>query len=169
VRPVDGLIADIHADRLPSVSWVTPRFQLSDHPPYSTCYGENWTTKVVDAIMRSPMWKDTAIFLTWDDYGGFYDHVAPPQVDGFGLGFRVPMIVISPYAKQGFVDHTVGEFSSVVRFVEDNWGLSPMTRRDRKAHDLREAFDFHHAPRPADPLPLRTDCTGPVWKPAPGG
>ena len=169
VRPVDGLIADIRADRLPPVTWVTPRFQLSDHPPYSTCYAENWTTKVVDAIMQSPMWKDTAIFLTWDDYGGFYDHVAPPQVDGFGFGFRVPMIVISPYAKQGFVDHTVGEFSSVLRFMEENWGLSPMTRRDRKARDLHEAFAFHRAARPPDRLPLRTDCTGPIWKPAPGG
>jgi len=168
-RPVDDLLADVRADRLPAVSWVTPRFELSDHPPYSICYGENWTTKVVDAIMRSPMWKDTAIFLTWDDYGGFYDHVAPPQVDGFGLGFRVPMIVISPYARAGVVDHTVGEFSSVVRFVEENWGLRPMTHRDRRAHDLHEAFDFRAEPRPPQPLPLRTDCTGPVWKPAPGG
>jgi phospholipase C len=169
MRPVDGLVADIQANRLPPVTWVTPRFQLSDHPPYSTCYGENWTTKVVNAIMKSPIWKDTVIFLTWDDYGGFYDHVAPPQVDGFGFGFRVPMIVISPYAKQGFVDHTVGEFSSVLRFMEENWGLSPMTRRDRNAQDLREAFDFHQAPRPPAPLPLRTDCTGAVWKLAPGG
>jgi phospholipase C len=90
-------------------------------------------------------------------------------VDGFGLGFRVPMIVISPYARTGFVDHTVGEFSSVVRFVEENWGLRPMTHRDRRADDLHEAFDFHADPRPARPLPLRTDCIGPVWKPAPGG
>src|SRR2546427_2469954 len=132
MRPVDGLVADIRANRLPPVTWVTPRFQLSDHPPYSMCYGENWTTLVVDAIMRSPIWRNTAIFLTWDDYGGFYDHVMPPQVDGLGLGLRVPMIVISPYAKEGYVDHTLGEFSSVVRFVEDNWGLAPMTRRDRR-------------------------------------
>jgi phospholipase C len=169
MRPVDGLLTDIRENRLPPVTWVTPRFELSDHPPYSMCYGENWTTRVVNAIMQSPMWKDTAIFLTWDDYGGFYDHVAPPQVDGFGFGIRVPMIVISPYARRGFVDHTLGEFSSVVRFVEENWGLAQLTRRDRNARDLREAFDFNASPRPPDPLPLRTDCTGPIWKPAPGG
>jgi phospholipase C len=169
MRPVDGLLTDIRENRLPPVTWVTPRFELSDHPPYSMCYGENWTTRVVNAIMQSPMWKDTAIFLTWDDYGGFYDHVAPPQVDGFGFGFRVPTIVISPYAKHGFVDHTLGEFSSVVRFIEENWGLFQLTHRDRNARDLREAFDFNASPRPPDPLALRTDCTGPIWKPAPGG
>jgi phospholipase C len=169
VRPVDGLLSDIRENRLPPVTWVTPRYQLSDHPPYSICHGETWTTQVVNAIMRSPIWKNTAIFLTWDDYGGFYDHVAPPQVDGFGFGFRVPLIVISPYAKRGFVDHSLGEFSSVVRFVEDNWGLSRLTLRDRRANDLREAFDFAHPTRPAKPLPVRTDCKGPIWTPIPGG
>jgi phospholipase C len=169
MRPVDGLVTDIRENRLPPVTWVTPRFELSDHPPYSMCYGENWTTRVVNAIMQSPMWRDTAIFLTWDDYGGFYDHVAPPQVDGFGFGIRVPMIVISPYARRGFVDHTLGEFSSVVRFIEENWGLSQLTHRDRNARDLREAFNFQASPRPPDPLTLRTDCTGPIWKHAPGG
>jgi len=169
MRPVDGLVADIRANRLPPVTWVTPRFELSDHPPYSMCYGENWTTRVVDAIMRSSMWNSTAIFLTWDDYGGFYDHVRPPRVDGFGLGFRVPLIVISPYAKRGFVDHTLGEFSSVVRFVEDNWGVGRLTRRDRRARDLHEAFDFDAGPRRPDPLPVRTDCRGPMWGQLPGG
>jgi phospholipase C len=166
MRPVDDLLRDIRADRLPPVTWITPRFELSDHPPYSMCYGENWTTKVVDAIMNRPMWKTTAIFLTWDDYGGFYDHVAPPQVDMFGFGFRVPLIVISPYSKTGYVDHTVGEFSSVLRFMEDNWGLRQLTERDRMGNDLRGAFAFGKQPRAPDPLPLRTDCKGPIWKPA---
>ncbi len=165
VYPVDQVIRDIRQGRLPPVTWITPRFELSEHPDFNFCYGENWSTKVIDAIMNSPMWKDTAIFLTWDDYGGFYDHVPPPQIDGFGLGFRVPLLVISPFAKRGFVDHTLCEFSSVLRFVEDNLGLSPLTRRDRRAHDLSEAFDFHQSPRPPDPLPLRTDCRGPIWKP----
>ena len=79
---------------------------------------------MIDAIMRSPMWKDTAIFLTLDDYGGFYDHVPPPQVDDFGFGIRVPMLVMSPYAREGVVSGELGEFSSVLRFIEDNWGLN---------------------------------------------
>ncbi len=167
IRGVDDLVRDIDDDRLPPVTWVTPRFELSEHPEYNFCYGENWTTKVIDAIMQSPMWKDTAIFLTWDDYGGFYDHVRPVRVDRFGFGIRVPMLIISPYARQGFVDHTRGEFSSVLRFIEDNWGLSRLTHRDRRANDLSEAFDFTQSPRPPDPQPLRTDCKGPVWSPPP--
>ena len=164
IFPVDGLVRDVRDGRLPPVTWVTPRFPLSDHPEYSMCWGENWTTRIVNAIMRSPMWKDTAIFITWDDYGGFYDHVPPPQVDGFGFGIRVPLLVISPYAKQGYVDHTLGEFSSILRFIEDNWGLTQLTHRDRDALNLSEAFDFSQSPRAPDPLPLRApDCQGPQF------
>src|SRR5439155_19194774 len=99
--------------------------------------------------------------------GGFYDHVAPPQVDRFGLGIRVPFLVISPYARQGVVDHHRGDFSSVLRFIEDNWGLPQLTRRDREATNLSYDFDFSQSPRPPDPRPLRTDCTGPVFSPPP--
>ena len=110
------------------------------------------------------MWKDTAIFLTWDDYGGFYDHVPPPQVDDFGFGIRVPMIVLSPYAKEGHVSSELGEFSSVLRFIEDNWYLSPyLTHRDREATPMLSAFDFDQEPRAPEPLPLRTDCEGPKF------
>ena len=164
---VDGLIGDIRNGLLPPVTWVTPRFELSDHPEYSICQGQNWSTRVIDAIMNSPMWKDTAIFLTWDDYGGFYDHVPPPQVDAFGFGIRVPLLVISPYARTGYVDHTLGEFSSVLRFVEDNWGLSQLTERDTNARNLSEAFDFSQTPRPPDPQPVRTDCPGPKFPDGP--
>ena len=161
-------MSDIRAGRLPPVTWITPRYQLSDHPEYSLCWGENWTTQVIDAIMRSPMWKDTAIFLTWDDWGGFYDHVAPPQVDRFGLGMRVPLLILSPYARQGYIDHSTGEFSSVLRFIEDNWGLPQLTKRDRRAGNLHEDFDFTQRPRPADPRPQRTDCVGNAFaKPPP--
>jgi phospholipase C len=167
VFPVDHLLADIHDGRLPPVTWVTPRFALSEHPEYNLCHGENWTTRVIDAIMQSPWWKNTAIFLTWDDWGGFYDHVAPPQVDRFGLGIRVPLLVLSPYAKRSYIDHRTAEFSSVVRFIEDNWGLPHLTLRDRAADDLSEGFDFAQRPRAPDPLPERTDCRGPVWSPPP--
>ncbi|MFN2544455.1 MAG: alkaline phosphatase family protein [Actinomycetota bacterium] len=166
IFPVDNLEQDIEDGRLPPVTWITPRFQVSDHPEYNFCHGENWSTGVIDTIMRSPMWKDTAIFLTWDDWGGFYDHVRPPQVDRFGFGFRVPFLVISPYAKTGFIDHGNGEFSTVLRFIEANWGLSPLTKRDARAGNLSQDFDFAQPPRQPDPLPLRTDCRGPVWAPA---
>jgi phospholipase C len=164
---VDHLVEDIGANRLPPVTWVTPRFALSEHPEYNFCWGENWTTTIVNAVMRSDMWKDTAIFVTWDDWGGFYDHVPPPQVDDMGFGIRVPLLLISPYAKQGYVWHSPGEFSTVLRFIEDNWGLSQLTHRDREAASLADAFDFTQAPRAPEPLPLRRDCVGSVFKPPP--
>jgi phospholipase C len=164
VFPVQQVMRDIKQGRLAPVTWITPQFALSEHPEYNFCYGENWSTGVIDAIMRSPMWKSTAIFLTWDDWGGFYDHLAPPQIDKFGLGIRVPFMVISPYAKKGFIDHGHGEFSDVLRFMEDNWGLPQLTKRDREAGNLSQDFDFDRPPRPADPRPLRTDCKGNPFK-----
>lgn len=152
---VDGLVRDIEDGRLPSVTWVTPRFELSDHPEWSMCLGESWTTRVVNAIMRSRAWKDTAIFITWDDWGGFYDHVAPRQVDQVGFGIRVPLLVIGPYARQGVVLSQEGEFSSILRFIEDNWALTQLTQRDRAADNLSGAFDFQQEPREPEPLPLR--------------
>ena len=164
IRPVDDVMRDIAADRLPPVTWVTPRFQLSQHPEYNFCWGQNWTISVIDQIMKSPAWKDTAIVLTWDDFGGFYDHVPPVRVDDFGLGIRVPAMIISPYTKQGYVDSTQYEFSSVLRFIEDNWSLRPyLTKRDANAADLMNAFDFSQAPREPLLQPLRTDCKGSIW------
>jgi phospholipase C len=115
--------------------------------------------------MESPMWEDTAIFITWDDWGGFYDHVPPPQLDEFGLGIRVPLLVISPYAKRGYIDSEVGEFSSILRFIEDNWKVGQLTHRDLMARNMTQVFDFTQEPREPDPLPLREDCEGPVWDP----
>jgi phospholipase C len=163
VFPVDQVTRDIGAGSLASVSWIMPRFQLSDHPGSNFCYGENWATQVINTLMKSPSWKSTAVFLTWDEWGGFYDHVKPPTVDHFGYGFRVPLIVLSPYAKQGYVDHRTGEFDSMLKFIEDNWGLVPLTSRDANAPSLANAFDFSQTPTKPDPLPLRTDCHGPKW------
>jgi phospholipase C len=159
VHPVDNLVADIQAAQLPAVTWVTPVFGQSDHPKFqsSLCEGESWATEVINAIMQSPMWPETAIFLTWDEWGGFYDHVPPPQVDEFGLGIRVPLLTISPYAKEGEVDKNQGEFCSFMRFIEDNWSLPSLTERDANAGSLESAFDFDQSPRPPEPLPLR-DC-----------
>src|SRR2546423_1275113 len=168
VFPVQQVVSDIRQGRLVPVTWITPQFAYSEHPEYNFCYGENWSTRVIDAIMKSRMWKNTAIFLTWDEWGGFYDHVVPKQIDRFGLGIRVPFMVISPYAKAGFIDHRRGEFSSVLRFIEDNWHLPHLTKRDQEASDLKEAFDFRRAPRPPDPRALRTDCRGnPFARPPP--
>jgi phospholipase C len=157
VYGVDQLIPDITAGHLPPVTWVTPAFWLSDHPDASLCYGENWTTEVVNAIMNGPMWKDTAVFISWDDWGGFYDHVAPPK----GLGFRVPVMTISPYAKRGYIDKTQGDFSSILRFIEHNWGLDPLTKGEpNPGNDMTQNFNFKQTPLAADPLPTRHDCQG---------
>jgi phospholipase C len=164
IFPVDNFVADVEDGRLAPVTWVTPRYELSEHPEWSFCHGENWTTEIVNAVMESEFWKDTAIFLTWDDYGGFYDHVPPPQVDRFGFGFRVPLLTISPYAKRGYIDSQVGEFSSVLRFIEDNWGLSQLTHRDRDAFNLGYAFDFEQRPRKPLVVPLREDCEGEAFR-----
>jgi phospholipase C len=163
-RPVDQVITDIEKDDLPSVTWITPRFELSDHPPWSTCFAHNYVTSVVNALMRSPSWKHTALFITWDEWGGFYDHVAPPKVDPIGLGFRVPTLVISPYAKKGYIDDAQGEFSSPLKFIADNWGLSYLTPRIRDTHNFAHVFDFKGKPRPPDPLPPVTNCEGSPFK-----
>jgi phospholipase C len=160
VRPVDTVLGDIAAERLPAVTWITPRFEVSDHPPWSSSHAHNWVTKIVNSIMRSSMWDSTAIFLTWDEWGGFYDHVVPPKVDQVGMGIRVPMLVISPYAKRGFIDSEEGEFTSPLRFIDDNWGLPHLTPRIANTHNFSQAFDFKRKPRPPDPRPIKKDAVG---------
>ncbi|MGA9161643.1 MAG: alkaline phosphatase family protein [Actinomycetota bacterium] len=161
IRSVDRLPADIRAGRLPAVTWVTPRFELSDHPPESTCFAHNWLTGVVNAIMESDDWEHTALFLTWDEWGGFYDHVPPPEVDHIGFGFRVPTLLISPYARKGYVDHAEAEFSTPLKFIEDNWGLPYLTQRIQRTHNFEHAFAFGRNPRTdARPLPQIANCYG---------
>jgi phospholipase C len=153
-RSVGNIVTDIHKEALPPVTWITPRFELSDHPPWNSGFSHNWVTDIVNALMASPMWEHTALFITWDEWGGFYDHVAPKPVDDVGLGFRVPMLVLSPYARKGYVDDAIGEFSTPLRFVADNWGLPYLTDRIRKTHNFEHVFDFSKPPRkPAGPFP----------------
>jgi phospholipase C len=147
---------DALTGNLPAVAWLTAPNEKTEHPNYSTCYGENWTVDKINAIMQGPDWGSTAIFLTWDDFGGFYDHVAPPQIDNFGLGPRVPMIIISPYATAGVITHTVYEFSSVLRFIEEIFNLPALKTRDVTANDMMDAFDFTQKPLPPVVLPQRT-------------
>ncbi|HYG70666.1 MAG TPA: alkaline phosphatase family protein [Actinomycetota bacterium] len=153
IRPIDRIVTDIRAGALPSVTWATPRFELSDHPPQSTCFTQNWVADIVNALIESDAWESTAVFLTWDEWGGFYDHVEPPEVDDIGLGFRVPMLVLSPYARRGYVDDAEGEFSTPLKFIEDNWGLPYLTPRIERTHNFEHVFDFSRNPR-RDPRPI---------------
>ncbi|HXJ62878.1 MAG TPA: alkaline phosphatase family protein [Actinomycetota bacterium] len=169
IRDVAGIVADIRAGQLPSVTWVTPRYEFSDHPPYSTIWAQNWAATVINAVMRSPAWRSTAIFVTWDEWGGLYDPVAPPVVDALGLGVRVPMLVISPWANAGMIDHEVGEFSTPHRFIADNFGLDHLSDRVRNTHNFEHVFDFGRASKDLlapDPLPLLRP--GPLPPEAPG-
>ena len=139
--------ADAKSGHLPSVSWLMPPGEYSEHPPGSVCEGENWTVSVLNAVMQGPDWNSTVVFITWDDFGGFYDHMAPPQVDQFGLGPRVPLLIISPYAKSGYVSHTVYDHTSVLKFIETRYGLQPLTSRDAAASNMLDSFDFAQAPQ----------------------
>ncbi|MGI8824975.1 MAG: phospholipase C [Chloroflexota bacterium] len=147
---------DALAGKLPKVSWLVEPGPVSDHPPASICAGENWTVRQINAIMRNPQeWAHTIIILTWDDFGGFYDHVNPPAGRNaqIGYGFRVPAIIISPYSRPGFVDHTTYSFSSMLKLVERWLHLPPLTRLDGRSHDLSNSLDFSR--KPAPPLLLR--------------
>ena len=128
--PEKNIFDDISDGSLPAVSWVIPDGQNSDHSSFAKLdTGPSWVAQVVNAVGQSQYWDSTAIVVVWDDWGGWYDHVPPPQLDYAGLGFRVPMLVISPYAKTGYVSHTQYEFGSIVKFVEDVYGLSRLERR----------------------------------------
>jgi phospholipase C len=159
VRLDTKFAADAKAGRLPAVSYLVSNVLDSEHPPQSVCRGENWTVRQLNALMQGPDWKSSVVFLSYDDFGGFYDHVAPPRSDVFGFGPRVPLLVISPFAKPGFVDHTTYEFSSFLRFIEERYGFEPLSERDAAADNMANAFDFSQRPLP--PLILQPrDCAG---------
>ena len=164
---------------LPAVSWIAPNGRVSEHPPALITAGQTYVTGLINAIMRSPDWNSTAIFLTWDDWGGFYDNLDPPRVDENGYGLRVPGLVISPYAKRGYIDHQILSFDAYLKFIEDDFldgqRLNPKTDgRPDPRPDVREDapelgnlvkdFDFAQRPRPPLILPLnpKTDLIKPV-------
>jgi phospholipase C len=166
VRPPSEFVQDVRRGEMPEVSWIVPDESFNEHPGAgkSTCAGENWTVHQVNTIMKSEYWESTAIVVVWDDFGGFYDPVAPPQVDIMGLGPRTPALIISPYTVAGdnpdggAVDDTTYEFSSVLAFIERVFELDPMTKRDRDADPLSGAFDFENPNFDKMVLPLREDC-----------
>jgi phospholipase C len=177
IQPVDDFYAAAKAGTLPAVSFVVPSAEVSEHPPAPVSFGQSYVTSLINAVMSSPNWDSTAIFLTWDDWGGFYDHVVPPSVDKNGYGLRVPGIVISPYARSGYVDHQVLSFDAYDKFIEDDFlggqRLDPHTdgrpdpRPDVRENqpilgDLLSDFNFNQPPRPPVIQPVHpvTTLTG---------
>jgi phospholipase C len=158
VAPYGQFVDDAVSGSLPQVTWLIPDLDVSDHPQSKAgvCAGENWTVEQINAIMQGPDWPTTAIVLTWDDFGGFYDHVPPPAADQFGYGPRVPLLVISPYVKEGRVSHTVYEFASILQLIETRYNLKPLTTRDAVANSLLDMFDFTQTPAPPLIRPLRS-------------
>ena len=138
-----------------------PAFDDSEHPPALAQKGMWYVTTLISALMKSAYWKDSVVFLTWDDYGGFYDHVPPPEVDAFGYGPRVPALVISPYAKQGYISHYVYDFTSILKFIEQRFRLSHLTARDLRANGMADCFDFEQ--QPLSPLILPVPSHLPQW------
>jgi phospholipase C len=161
--PYAQFLTDAQKGNLPAFSWLVPPGNVSDHPPSSVCAGENWTVQQLNAIMQGPDWNSTVVFLTWDDFGGFFDHVAPPSVDIYGLGPRVPFIIISPYALPNHISTTQYEFSSVLKFAEERFNLPNLGQRDANPNlnDLTDSFDFTQTPLPPLVLSPRTPCPPP--------
>jgi phospholipase C len=169
IEPLHHFYRALSNHALPAVSWIVPNERVSEHPPSLTTNGQTYVTGLINSIMRSKDWTSTAIFLAWDDWGGFYDHVKPPVVDGQGYGLRVPALVISPYAKQGYIDHQTLSFDAYLKFIEDDFlhgqRLDPRTDgRPDPRPDVRENakilgnlandFNFHQKPLPPLILPL---------------
>jgi phospholipase C len=170
IQSIEGFYDDARAGTLPAVSWVIPNAKVSEHPPASIGVGQAYVTTLINSIMRSPDWSSTAIFLTWDDWGGFYDHVVPPAVDQNGYGLRVPGLVISPYARAGYIDHQVLSHDAYLKFIENDFlegeRLNPATDgRPDSRPDVRESEpilgnlekDFNFEQPPAPPFILPTD------------
>jgi phospholipase C len=177
IRSLDDYFTAAQTGELPQVSWIAPSDADSEHPPESVHQGQAYVTAIINAAMKSPDWDSTAIFLSWDDWGGFYDHVVPPAVDDNGYGLRVPSIVISPYAKAGYIDHQDLSSDAYLKFIEDDFlggaRLDPATDgRPDPRPDVREDasilgnlvndFDFNQAPRAPVLLPTNPSSDSPT-------
>ena len=170
ITDVTNFYKDLKNGSLPAVSWITPSGQNSEHPPALLSSGQAWTASLIDAVMKSPDWSSTVILLSWDDWGGFYDNIVPPHVDENGYGLRVPGLVISPYAKKGYIDHQVLSHDAYVKFIEDiflnDQRIDPATdgRPDRRPTvredvsilgNLLNDLDFTQKPLPPLILPIK--------------
>jgi phospholipase C len=137
---------DLQEGTLPAVSFIV-NYGASEHPPGDLALGQRLVRSMVNGLMASPAWKDSAFLYTYDDWGGWYDHVRPPRVDAYGYGFRVPALLVSPYARRGHVDHTQLDQTAGIKFIEENWGLAPLGPRDAAAKTITGALDFSSPPR----------------------
>ncbi|HLY03058.1 MAG TPA: alkaline phosphatase family protein [Candidatus Cybelea sp.] len=157
--PETNIFNDISGGTLASMSWVIPDLKDSDHPSNGSDTGPSWVASLVNAIGESSYWQTTAIVIVWDDWGGFYDHVPPPFLDDWGgLGFRVPMLVVSPYAREtssqpGYIAHTSYEFGSILKFIEGTWSLGSLGTTDQRATSIANCFDFTQQPRKFSAIP----------------
>jgi phospholipase C len=163
-NPTKDFFKDISDGVLPSMSWLTPDAANSDHPANRSDTGPSWVAQVVNAVGESSYWDSTAIIVVWDDWGGFYDHVPPPKpLDDFGgLGFRVPMLIVSPYAREtsskqpGYISHTQYEFASILLFIESVFNLPTVgTPQERRAKSIVDCFDFTQSPRAFSAIPSK--------------
>jgi phospholipase C len=145
---LDQYYEDAASGNLPAVAFIAPSGD-SEHPPGSVQAGQTLVRALLTELMRCPQWSSSALLWTYDDWGGWYDHVVPPQVDKYGYGFRVPALLVSPFAKRGYVDSTTLDFTSALKFIETNWTLEPLAERDRAANTFLDAFDFSQPPRAA--------------------
>ncbi len=149
ISPNWKFITDVRAGKLANFTWITPVCDDSDHVNCPGGYGPSWVSALVNTVGKSKFWDSTAIFIQWDDWGGLYDHVPPPYENYDGLGFRVPLLVISPYAKHHYVSHVQYETASVLRFAEDLFGLGQLAAADKRANSpALDCFDFSQIPRP---------------------
>ena len=158
--PVQSVLTDITSGHLPSVTWVTSTKPDSDHPGMAGDRGPSWVGTIVNDIGESQYWNNTAIVVVWDDWGGWYDNAAPPQLDFRGLGIRIPCLIVSPYAKQGYVSHTQYEFGSILKFIEQVYSLPPLGSTsdgytDVRANSIMDSFDFHSPPRKFTHIPTK--------------
>jgi phospholipase C len=153
ISPPTQFFTDVKDGNLRTVSWVTPSDKDSDHAGNNSTTGPSWVASLVNAVGESTYWSSTAIFVFWDGFGGWYDPEPPPYLDYDGLGLRVPLLVISPYAKRGYVSHVHYEHGSILKFVEDDFGLPPLAASDRRATSPdRDCFDFNQRPREFVPI-----------------
>lgn len=155
ISPTTQVLTDIFSGTLAQMTWVTPDWQFSDHAGATTAEGPSWVADIVNAIGASPFWNSTAILISWDDWGGWYDHVDPHHVDPMGLGFRVPLIVVSPWAKHAYISHRQHEFGSFLHFTEEAFDLPSLGTRDAMSDDLSDCFDFTQTPQPYAQVPVQ--------------
>jgi phospholipase C len=151
-RPQTRFFDDVRRGALPAVSWLIPIERDSDHPGTQSDTGPSWVATVVNAIGESRYWDSTAIVIVWDDWGGLYDNVNPQQVGFGGLGFRVPAIIVSAYAKTGYISTTRYEFGSILKYIERNWNLRTLGRSDVRAASIVDCFDYAQPPRTFHPI-----------------